>query len=760
MKIVNNSNNILDMMNASYTFFAPTNSALRTFLRQQNRSEYWNQEENVLSFLKFHTINNDFSSYDLVALDGVIKNYPTLYNGFSLRIVKTESSIHIFSNYSKFAEIYMADFPAYNGVFHIVDQVLEPFLPDSQVPSLNESLSSRSQYQLFYEALQKTNLLEELNSLDEYTLFVLPNHVFKEINRKITADFLKFYTVPKRIFTPSMRDTFYMNTLLGPLHRLSFHVLPRKILVNHVKITRNDILTDVGVIHELEGLLHPVLNRCDFNLTENALGPCGDCTANNLTCPRGFKPLETPQMMKYKCHFQKFPDGNWEEIGCQQICIKRYSYKSKCCAGYYGEHCDECPGSAENPCSGNGICDEGESGSGRCKCNRGFSGELCESCQTTDLVPPYCNTSYSGCGYMNGNCSEHAKCLETIDGVSCQCFPDYKGDGHTCRSFCYSAEHGECHPQAKCAFNSKLQPNPAHQCECNPGFHGNGTWCQPNSDPCSSNNGGCDLERATCHFIEPKVTDMDEEKPLCRCQSWYMGDGKLCSTDLLDAITRTPFLSSFHSWLQAAEQKIKTKITELFGDRRKTMTVFFPVEKFTSIKSFTVVDGIFRLPNYPEIEDEVNSSISTNNSKMDYIKQWTLKSLNGQVINITLNDQRMYLVNGVSIVQGNIQTQNGILHLTAAPLTSSEDVIASESTAEIILRPKYIIIATVMTAVVIMLMVLITILIYKKRRQLYIFRHKPTSVHCDVAFSKMKSLEADSVSIPGSTQYENPLFNN
>ncbi|BFZ10685.1 hypothetical protein BsWGS_13724 [Bradybaena similaris] len=752
MKIVNNSNNMLSVVNKSYTFFAPADSMLKPFVKNQNRPEYWNQEENVLSFLNFHTISDDFFTDDLMALDGVFENYPTLYNGFSLRIVKTNKSLHIFSNYSKFAVITKANIPAFNGVFHIVDQVLEPFLPDSQEPSLNESLSSHPQYQLFYEALQKTNLLEALDSLDEYTLFVLPNHVFTEINRKITAEFLKYYVVPKRLFTPSMSDG-NVNTLLGPLNRLSFTVFPDKVLVNGVRVTHHDILTDVGVIHELEHVLHPVLNRCDFNNSNIALGPCGDCTMENLTCPDGFSSFETPRIIEYTCHFLKLPAAKWEEIGCQQFCIN-YTSKSECCAGYYGPHCDECPGSAENPCSGNGICDEGEKGSGRCKCNRGFSGELCESCKTTDLVPPYCNTSYNSCGYMNGNCSQHARCKDTRGGVTCQCSPGYQGDGHTCTQECDSVERGGCHPQAKCAFNTSEQTS---QCECNPGFHGNGTWCQPNSDPCSSHNGGCDVERATCHFIEPKVTDMDEENPVCKCKSGYVGDGKLCSTDLLDAVNRMPSLSVFRSWLKTAAKKIQTYIAELFGDRRRKMTVFIPI-KFANIKSLTIVDGIFKLPNDPNIEDEINSSKSEINSLMDNIKKWTLKSLNGQVINVTLNGQGMYLVNGVRIVQGNIETQNGILHLTAAPLTSSVDVIALKSTAEMFSNSKSVIVGV--TVAVAILIALITVVIYKKRHYIYTFRHSSTNQHTNVTFSKLTSQEGDSVSLPDGAQFENPLFKN
>ncbi|BFZ10673.1 hypothetical protein BsWGS_13710 [Bradybaena similaris] len=748
MKGVNPSNLLLDSVNSIYTFFAPSDDALRSFLESdiaRVKAGYWQKEENVLSFLNFHTIYGAFSTDDMMAFDGVIKSYATLFDGFSLRIVNTNNSLHIFANQSKFAVIEEANIPAFNGYFHIIDTVLEPFLPD-KAPSLSEFLSSKPEYRMFYEALQKTQLLDVVSSLQGYTLFVLGNNVFKEIRRKPTADFLKYYIVPQLIFTPCITDGDEVDTLLGSQHRLRLNYR-HAVTINENGLIHSDMLTAGGVVHELQNVLHPVLNRCDLNSSTADLGPCGDCLAGNLSCPDGFTSLGASHVIKYKCHFQKFKNADWQNVDCQQICVN-YTSMSECCAGFYGYHCDECPGGAENPCSGNGVCDDGEKGSGICKCHLGFSGTVCDRCESTDLVPPYCNISYNSCGYMNGNCSQHARCNDTSGEITCQCFLGYQGDGYTCTSWCDSLEHWKCHPNAICA------PNVSHQtfkCECNPGFHGNGTWCQPNSDPCSSNNGGCDLERATCHFTQPKVTDMDEGKPVCECKSGYVGDGKLCSTDLLDAVSRIPSLSLFHSWLLAGK-KNNSNIIELLCDRRKTYTVFVSVSKLISNTSFAVVNGIFKLPNYPAT-DRVSSDIIQGNVKINDIRQWTLKSLNGQEIRVTLNDQRMYLANGVRIIQGNIEAQNGIIHLTAAPLASSEDVHSLKSTGEAAFLRNHVIVGVV-AAIIVTLMAVVVIVIYKKGIRL--FRYQPTNPHGNVTFSKIK--ESDyTVSLPDNTQYTNPL---
>ncbi|CAG5115893.1 unnamed protein product, partial [Candidula unifasciata] len=358
-----------------------------------------------------------------------------------------------------------------------------------------------------------------------------------------TASFLKYYIVPQLVFTPCIYDdAVYVDTLLGSGYRLSLNQVAEQVWVNHVKVIRSDILTDGGVIHELESAVHPTLNECGSIMNITDLGPCGDCMTGDLECNAGFESLGSEHVIKYRCHFHKHADADWDTAGCQQICVQ-HQFPSECCSGFYGYHCDECPGGAEIPCSGNGVCSEGKSGSGRCKCNPGFAGTICDRCESADLVPPFCNITYNSCGYMKGNCSEHAWCSETSSGVTCQCFSGYVGDGHTCTSLCDGTETTACHQWARCTLN--VSSNQTFQCECNPGFHGNGTWCQQNSDPCTSQNGGCDLERAVCNFTQPQVTDMDEGDPVCKCKTGYVGDGKLCSTDILDAICRTPELRSF-----------------------------------------------------------------------------------------------------------------------------------------------------------------------------------------------------------------------
>lgn len=54
----------------------------------------------------------------------------------------------------------------------------------------------------------------------------------------------------------------------------------------------------------------------------------------------------------------------------------------KCCGGFFGEHCEPCPGPVGQACFGNGLCLDGTNGTGGCQCSKGFYGTACETCLT------------------------------------------------------------------------------------------------------------------------------------------------------------------------------------------------------------------------------------------------------------------------------------------------------------------------------------------------------------------------------------------
>lgn len=59
----------------------------------------------------------------------------------------------------------------------------------------------------------------------------------------------------------------------------------------------------------------------------------------------------------------------------------------ECCAGFFGQQCQPCPGKAGSACFGNGVCLDGINGTGACQCEEGFAGTACESCSQGKYGP-------------------------------------------------------------------------------------------------------------------------------------------------------------------------------------------------------------------------------------------------------------------------------------------------------------------------------------------------------------------------------------
>ncbi|BFZ08465.1 hypothetical protein BsWGS_11504 [Bradybaena similaris] len=532
-----------------------------------------------------------------------------------------------------------------------------------------------------------------------------------------------------------------------------------QLTVNGVQITRSDILLDGGVMHELGGVLHPVLSRCDYNSTDMSMGDCGDCNNPSLACPEGYYPLNPPRIMKYDCTFQRYPDAGWRTMGCQQICLKNIT-KPECCSGYFGSLCKECPGGAEAPCSGNGQCFAGMTGNGTCSCNEGFSGPECARCEDSNMALPHCNVTYNSCGYRNGNCSDHAVCNDTSSGVSCRCAPGYVGDGFTCRSQCDILPNGGCHPSANCAVDvSKL----AVQCTCKQGFHGNGTWCQENINPCSSENEGCDLKRATCIAVVPKVTDMFQASARCECKQGYAGDGKLCFSDTMDAISRMSELKYLYTWLQANDMLNNTNATQVMADSRARTTAFLPISTdWQSLDlSRLVVDGVvFRLGSHQATTD-INSHDNNGNSSSSHILAH-LVSLSGQLVNITQNDRNEFFANDVKIVRANIESFNGVIHFTETPIVTSGhlQVGASRDGHK---SSSIVVIICVVVAVVVVVVALVGAAVYIKKHHegvMKFFKNSESNSESNISFARLSANEEedDAFKAPDNARYDNPIF--
>uniref|UniRef100_A0AAZ3NWQ7 Stabilin 2 n=1 Tax=Oncorhynchus tshawytscha TaxID=74940 RepID=A0AAZ3NWQ7_ONCTS len=349
---------------------------------------------------------------------------------------------------------------------------------------LLELLARRPEFSLFKSYLVHHNLTAEIEQASAYTVFAPTDGAVLEYLKNTASDTMDLNTtryhivLSDRLMKVDLLGGTYKETMLGFSYQLG--ILPRddKLFVNEAQVNVSDILGGKGVIHGLSAVLDITKNRCDI---------------------QQFKTF--PALVRKKCMFSRVYQGErLLSIGCRTIC-KNTTIVRRCCGGFYGEHCEPCPGPKGQPCNGNGMCQDRTNGTGVCQCNKSFNGTACETCQE-GKYGIHCDQD---CRCKNGRCN---------DGIhgdgTCECDAYWRGVACDDTANCGSISSPLLHLSHRCVVG---------RCECLAGFQGNGTDCKA-KDACKDNNGGCS-PHAVCKRTLPG-------RRQCVCNTGYHGDGMVC----------------------------------------------------------------------------------------------------------------------------------------------------------------------------------------------------------------------------------------
>ncbi|XP_028736155.1 stabilin-2 isoform X1 [Peromyscus leucopus] len=347
-------------------------------------------------------------------------------------------------------------------------------------------------------------------------------------------------------------------------------------------------------------VLREQAKRCDKKSFLTIRTECQACSANIAAkCPDGYTKITNDSFGVRDCRYSiEIRTYSLSVPGCRHICRKDY-LQPQCCPGHWGPDCMECPGGAESPCSGRGICDDSMEGTGSCSCRAGFSGTACETCAADNVFGPncsavcncahgVCNSGLSGDGtcecfsaYRGPRCDkpipecaallcpENSRCSPSSKDetqLTCKCLPSYEGDGRHCKPINPCLKN-ICHPHASCSY---LGPN-RHSCSCQKGYVGDGQVCLP-VDPCQTNFGNCPAKSTVCKYDGPgqshceckehyrdfvpgvgcSMTNVCESnnpchknancstiapgQTQCSCQKGYVGDGLTCYGSIMERL--------------------------------------------------------------------------------------------------------------------------------------------------------------------------------------------------------------------------------
>ncbi|XP_076967946.1 stabilin-2 isoform X2 [Tamandua tetradactyla] len=470
----------------------------------------------------------------------------------------------------KKVNIIQEDLVASNGLLHIIDRAMDNVAPTFESNTEKTIMTMlQPRYSKFRSLLEETNVghaLEEDGVGGPYTVFVPSNEALNNMedgtldyllspegSRKL-LELIRYHIVPfTQLDVATLISTPHIRSLANQMIQFST-TKNGQILVNNVAMEEMDVAAKNGRIYTLAGVLIPpsivpiLPHQCDELKREMKLGTCVSCSLlHRSTCPASSEPTE---LFTHRCVYTSRTRSL--KSGCARYCNTTVKIP-KCCKGFYGPECSQCPGGFANPCSGNGQCEDGRGGRGTCTCEAGFQGSRCHLCSDPQKYGPrcdqqclcthgvcdsridsdgacvsgtcrdgsagrFCDMQTSACGPHAWFCHVHASCEDSNGTASCSCKAGYEGDGIFCSEMdpCSGLSPGVCSPNAECI---KTGPG-AHSCVCRPGWTGSGRDCSQLNNCLLPGAGGCH-SNATCLHVGPGQND-------CECKEGFRGNGIDC----------------------------------------------------------------------------------------------------------------------------------------------------------------------------------------------------------------------------------------
>jgi uncharacterized surface protein with fasciclin (FAS1) repeats len=138
----------------TYTFFVPTNSAMRTYLQSIGKTIDQLQATDAQALLKLHLIQDTLNTNSFT--DGKLP-IPTMLGQY---LITGESNEHGISLYSvnRQANIIQPNIFCANGIIHALDNVLRP-----ATLTVAQMISQDPKYSIFTQALKETGYYDSLN---------------------------------------------------------------------------------------------------------------------------------------------------------------------------------------------------------------------------------------------------------------------------------------------------------------------------------------------------------------------------------------------------------------------------------------------------------------------------------------------------------------------------------------------------------------------------------------------------------------------
>ena len=252
---------------APFTVFAPTNDAFGNLLSELGASSLNDIATATLeATLNTHVVANaNVLSTDLT--DGMTVN--TLGDSF---VINTTSGVTFLDQNDRVGNVIVANVQAANGVIHVVDRVILPYIDSMQSNTIADFVTNNSDYSSLKAALDRAGLTSVLSGSDEFTVFAPNNASF---NTFLTANgFSSLEEVPVAFLEQVLLNhvvagtnlstslsTGYVKTLAeesSTMNKIDMYInTSNGVMLNgEASVTSADIDVDNGVIHAVSSVIN------------------------------------------------------------------------------------------------------------------------------------------------------------------------------------------------------------------------------------------------------------------------------------------------------------------------------------------------------------------------------------------------------------------------------------------------------------------------------------------------------------------------
>ncbi|KAM9276323.1 stabilin-2 [Cariama cristata] len=696
--------NLVLSTTSNLTVLVPSLKAIENM--DEDEKAFWMSKSNIPTLLKYHLLTGAYSFADFQNLSSSDMLPTSLQSNF-LHLSKENGNLTL-----EGAHIVAGDITSTNGIIHVIDKVLTP-LRSTVMPRLLDRLEQMPDYSIFRGYLIQYSLANEIEAANTYTVFApnndaIENYLRDKKSATLDEGQIRYHVLlNEKLLKNNLHNGMHRETMLGFSYQVGFFLHNDQIFINDAPISYTNVATDKGIIHGLGKVLEIQKNRCDINDTV-IIEKCRICSQPSR-CPPGTRELAGEK--KY-CILSGNVRMYTIQIGCQPKCAKTIITR-ECCAGFFGQQCQPCPGKAGNACFGNGVCLDGINGTGTCECEEGFVGTACESCiegkygrncdQVCGCVHGKCSSGIDGDGSCecdvgwrgvtceteikddacNASCHTSANCLLLSNGTAyCKCAAGFEGNGTSCTAIdACKTSNGGCSAKAECK-----RTTPGNRvCICNAGYTGDGVVCIE-INPCLVNNGGCDRNaectqtgpnQAVCNCLKGYsgdgkrctyislcsqnnggcsefaiCNDTELTERTCTCKHNYIGDGFTCRGNILQELLRDSNMSRFYFHLEAFS------ITDIAGPG--PFTLFVPhtdvLNSDPRVKDWVAKGVMAQVLRYHMVGC---ASLLYN----DLIKIINITSLHGDLLHISYSQNSLVLNNKAEIIFSDAVCTNGVIHV-------------------------------------------------------------------------------------------------